>query len=86
MTSKEALEILINNYKEFCDDYGSNDIEYQLNNLTSPYHIIKKDLSNYEFLKDIMRRLIVLKDSKELIKQNKERLKEILLDEEGRTN
>lgn len=56
MDSLEALEKILADYKELCDDARDNDIEYQLGNLTSPYHTIKKDLEVLEILK----RMIVL--------------------------
>lgn len=40
----EKLEELLGAYKELCDDVGDNDIQYEIWNLTSPYHTIKKNL------------------------------------------
>lgn len=44
MTGKEALEELMETFYELCEDCNCNEDEYQKNNLTSPYHIIRKEL------------------------------------------
>lgn len=49
----DALENLIASYKELCDDANDNDIQYQLWNLTSPYHVIKRNLERLEEYEDI---------------------------------
>lgn len=49
----DALEDLIASYKELCDDARDNDIQYQLWNLTSPYHVIKRNLERLEEYEDI---------------------------------
>lgn len=52
MTSKEALEEFLNDFLEKCKELNDNDDMYYKYNLTSPYHIIKKDLEILEFLKE----------------------------------
>lgn len=49
----KALEDLMDSYKELCDDLGDNDIQYQLWNLTSPYHVIKENLERLERYENI---------------------------------
>lgn len=49
----DALEDLMESYKELCDDIQDNDIQYQLWNLDSPYHIIKKNLERLERYENI---------------------------------
>lgn len=49
----DALEDLMESYKELCDDIRDNDIQYQLWNLDSPYHIIKKNLERLERYENI---------------------------------
>lgn len=49
----DALEDLMAYYKELCDDARDNDIRYQLWNLTSPYHVIKRNLERLEEYEDI---------------------------------
>lgn len=49
----DALESLMASYKELCDDAGDNDIQYQIWNLSSPYHVIKRNLERLEEYEDI---------------------------------
>lgn len=44
----DAPESLMAYYKELCDDVCDNDIQYQLWNLTSPHHVIKRNLERLE--------------------------------------
>lgn len=51
----DQLDILIESYKELCNDACDNDIQYQLYNLSSPYHQIRESLSTLETLKKYIR-------------------------------
>jgi hypothetical protein len=44
----KALEDLMSNYYEMCEDTGNNDDQYQRCNLTSERAIIEKELENYD--------------------------------------
>lgn len=47
----EALERLMTDYYEMCQDLGSNDDQYQRWNLTSERAIIKKELEALELIR-----------------------------------
>lgn len=58
MTSKEALEQFLSDFLMKCIELDDNDDMYYKNNLTSPYHIIKKDLEILEIFKRILVELV----------------------------
>ena len=59
MTGKEALDELMESFYELCEECNCNEDMYQKHNLTSPHHIIRKELDElikykraFEILKD----------------------------------
>ena len=59
MTGKEALDELMETFYELCEECDCNEDMYQKHNLTSPHHIIRKELDElakykraFEILKD----------------------------------
>ena len=44
MTGKEALDELMETFYELCEECDCNEDMYQKHNLTSPHHIIRKEL------------------------------------------
>lgn len=59
-TPLEALDSLMGDYVEMCYDIGDNGVNYQLYNLTSQHHVIRKALLMLRFLlaKDIDLRIV----------------------------
>ena len=57
----EALESLMGNYYEMCQDTGDNDDQYQRYNNTSEYHAIKRALEEKEKQEKLLK---ILKDKK----------------------
>lgn len=52
----EALERLMADYYEMCQDLGNNDDQYQRCNLTSERAIIEKELKDYQEIREIAKR------------------------------
>ena len=61
MTGKEALNELMETFYELCEECNCNEDMYQKHNLTSPHHIIRKELdelAKYKSAFDILKRIV----------------------------
>ena len=67
----EALESLMKDYYEMCEDTGNNDDQYQKYNLTSEYHIIKAALEEYEEIKGLKIRSLSDAEMKQLMNDHR---------------
>lgn len=50
----EALDKLMESFYELCEECNCNEDMYQMHNLTSPHHIVRKELERLEKLEKVV--------------------------------
>ena len=63
----EALDKLMKSFYELCEECNCNEDMYQMHNLTSPHHIVRKELERLEKLEKKNKKL---KEENEKLKLN----------------